>query len=94
MYFSPNLGVQQAKLAMIVLQPSKAMDILFVYRDGADEWVKSNKHKDFENENVNIYENIHLRRAPPGRLGSSFMRFPAMSDLFKDLRAASAALTS
>lgn len=36
----------------------------------------------------------HFRRAPPGRLGSSFMRLPAMSLLCKDLRAASAALTS
>uniref|UniRef100_A0A0A9DJZ9 Uncharacterized protein n=1 Tax=Arundo donax TaxID=35708 RepID=A0A0A9DJZ9_ARUDO len=35
-----------------------------------------------------------LRRAPPGRLGSNFTRVPAISLLFNDLRAASAALTS
>ena len=39
-------------------------------------------------------KNTHFRRAPPGRLGSSFMRLPAMSLLFNDLSAASAALTS
>lgn len=36
----------------------------------------------------------YFLRAPPGRLGSSFMRFPAMSLLFNALKAASAALTS
>jgi hypothetical protein len=40
------------------------------------------------------YWRTHLRRAPPGRLGSSLMRLPAMSHLFNDLSAASAALTS
>lgn len=41
-----------------------------------------------------ILKNTYFRRAPPGRLGSIFIRFPAMSRLFKDLRASSAALIS
>lgn len=45
-------------------------------------------------EETAAYQYMHLRRAPPGRLGSSFIRFPAISLLFNDLRAASAALTS
>ena len=40
------------------------------------------------------HQYTHFLRAPPGRLGSSFMRLPAMSLLFNDLSAASAALTS
>lgn len=41
-----------------------------------------------------MYSNTDLRRAPPGRLGSNFTRFPAMSLLFNERRADSAALTS
>lgn len=39
-------------------------------------------------------ESTNLRRAPPGRLGSSLMRFPAISLRLRARNAASAARTS
>jgi hypothetical protein len=53
-----------------------------------------NTMEDLQYLAVDMEHQTHLRRAPPGRLGSSLIRFPAMSLLFKARRAASAALTS
>lgn len=46
------------------------------------------------NKKKKLFQRKHLRRAPPGRLGSNLIRFPAISHPFKDIRAASAALIS
>jgi hypothetical protein len=44
--------------------------------------------------NTRTREGTDLRRAPPGRLGSSLMRFPAISLRLRARNAASAARTS
>jgi len=51
------------------------------------------ENRRFQNNIMDIVS-TYFRRAPPGRLGSTFIRLPAISLLFKALSAASEALTS
>lgn len=61
---------------------------------------RSNKWSDVRNMMAIVIacgrskKDTNLLRAPPGRLGSTLIRFPAISHLFNAFNAASAARTS
>jgi hypothetical protein len=56
--------------------------------------VKGKSEKEYTKNKSRIIVLREYRLDPPGRLGSSLIRFPAISLLFNARRAASAALTS